>query len=175
MSTQPGRYQRSFAGMIGAMLVLLLVVAAFVAFRDVNREEPASPVRSVDYLEPARYARGQADFELLAPARIDDGWKATNVRFRNGRDPSWHLSFLTAEGRYVGLEQADQSARTMVEDFVDEEAEQGEDVVIDGKTWESWSDSGGDTALVREGDDITTLVVGTASPELLQRFVRTLR
>ena len=175
MSTQPGRYQRSVAGMVGAMLVLLVVVAGFVAFRDFNRAEPENPVEAVDYQGPAEYARGEADFELLAPAELEDGWKATNVRFRNGRDPSWHLSFLTDEGRYVGLEQADDSAGSMVEEFVDEEAERGDDVVIDGKTWESWSDAGGDSALVREGDEITTLVVGTASPALLREFVQSLR
>ena len=175
MSSQPGRYQRSVPGMVGAMLVLVLVVGAFVTLREVYRDEPANPVRAVDYTKPAEYARGEAEFDLMAPATVPKGWMATNVRFVNGRDQSWHLSFLTEEGRYVGLKQQDQSADGMVEEFVDEEAEQGEDVVIRGQTWQSWSDPGGDLALVREGRDVTTLVLGTASPDVLEEFVRSLR
>jgi hypothetical protein len=175
MSERPGRYQRSFSGMIGAMIVLVLVVAAFVVLRDLNRTEPENPVKPVDYTQPAEYAREQAEFELLTPDRLPEGWFATSARFRDGRDQSWHLSFLTGDGKYVGVEQLDVSAGQIVEDFVDEDAEQGEDVVIDGATWESWSDSGGDSALVREGDEITTLVVGTIPAAELERFVTTLR
>ena len=175
MSSQPGRYQRSVAGMVGAMLVLVLVVGAFVTARETYREEPASPVRALDYTKPAEYARGEAEFDLLAPATVPQGWIATNVRFVNGRDQSWHLSFLTEEGRYVGLKQADQSPDGMVEEFVDEDAEQGKDVTIRGQTWQSWSDSGGDSALVREDGEVTTLVLGSASPDVLEEFVRSLR
>ena len=85
----------------------------------------------------------------------------------------WHLGLLTDEGRYVGLEQAPDSPDTMVEQHVDEDAQPGDDVVIEGATWESWSD-GEDEALVREGRDVTTLVVGTTSREELEDFVRSL-
>ena len=73
MSERPGRYQRSFAGMIGAMVVLLGAVAAFVLFRDVVRDEPETPVRGVDYERPAEYAKEQAGFDLLAPAELPRG------------------------------------------------------------------------------------------------------
>ena len=175
MSEQAGRYQRSFTGMIGAMIVLLLVVVAFVVFRDINRDDPADPVKPVDYAAPAEYARTQATFPVLAPRRLPEGWMATSVGFVGGEEQSWHLGTLTEDRRYVGLEQADRPVSAMVEDYVDENATQGEDVTIDGETWESWTDEGDDLALVRDTDEVTTLVVGRVSQSTLEEFLATLR
>ena len=175
MSEQAGRYQRSFPGMIGAMVVLLLVVGAFVLFREVNRNEPADPAKAVDFERPVQYARTAADFAVLAPDKLPEGWIATSVMFDEGRRQAWHVGFLTDERRYVGLEQGQRSVATMIEDFVDEEATQGEDVVIDGVTWETWTDEGEDLALVRKADDVTTLIVGRVPLETLEELIRTLR
>lgn len=173
MSERPGRYQRSFPGMIGALLVLLLTVAAFVAFRDINRDEPANPVEPVEYADPAEYAQGEVDYELLAPEPLPEGWMATSVRFDIGR-AAWHLGMLTDEQRYVGLEQSERPVRPMVRAHVDEEAERGEDVTIDGERWQSWTDTDDDLALVRRGQDVTTLVVGRVSQETLEELIASL-
>ena len=175
MSERPGRYQRSFAGMLGAMLVLVLVVGAFVVFRETTREDPANPVEAVDFKRPAQFARDEADFELLAPDDLPEGWMATSVRFTQGEEQAWHLGVLTDERRYVGLEQSNRTVSDMVEDFVDEEAEQGEDVTVDGESWETWTDAGDDLALVRESSDVTTLVVGRVPQETLEELIATLR
>jgi hypothetical protein len=175
MSERPGRYQRSFSGMVGAMIVLVLVVALFVAFRAINRDQPEVEVDAVDYTRPAEFAREQARFPVLAPAELPEGWRATSVRFDNGRDQAWHVGFLTEADQYVGLEQADESARDLVGQFVDEDATEGDPVTVDGDEWESWSDEGGDIALVRETDEVTTLVVGTVDEKTLVEFVHTLR
>ncbi len=175
MSERPGRYQRSFSGMVGAMIVLVLVVALFVAFRAINRTEPENTVDAVDYTRPAEFAREQARFPLLAPAELPEGWRATSVRFDNGRDQAWHVGFLTGDDDYVGLEQADESAERLVQEHVDEDATEGDPVTVDGDRWQSWTDDGGDTALVRETDQITTLVVGTVEQDTLVEFVHTLR
>jgi hypothetical protein len=188
MSEQPGRYQRSFGGMLGGLLVLLLGIAAFVVLRDVNRVDAGAPVQPVDYVRPARFAQQQARFEVLTPRTLPPGWRATSVRF----DPtaevqSWHLGLLTAEQRYVGLEQAERSPAAMVADFVDDEADEGGEVDIEGETWATWTDPGrdpeadpstaprGDLALVREDGGVTTLVVGTVSQDLLIDVVASLR
>ncbi|HET6563662.1 MAG TPA: DUF4245 domain-containing protein [Marmoricola sp.] len=175
MSERPGRYQRSVSGMVGAMIVLVLVVGLFVAFRAINRNEPEHHVDAVDYSRPAEFAREQARFPILAPTELPEGWRATSVRFTNGRDQAWHVGFLTGADQYVGLEQADETAENLVEQHVDEEATEGDPVTIDGEEWQSWTDEGGDTALVKETDEVTTLVVGTAPQETLVEFVHTLR
>jgi hypothetical protein len=175
MSERPGRYQRSFSGMVGAMIVLVLVVGLFVAFRAINRDQPENTVDAVDYSRPAEFAREQARFPLLAPAELPEGWRATSVRFTNGRDQAWHVGFLTGADQYVGLEQADESAEDLVEEHVDANASEGAPVTVDGEEWRSWTDGGGDTALVRETGQVTTLVVGTVDRETLVEFVHTLR
>ena len=53
-------------------------------------------------------------------------------------------------------------------------AAQGDDVEIDGQTWQSWFDEQ-DQALVLEQDDVTTLVVGTVDQATVVDFVDSLR
>ncbi len=53
----------------------------------------------------------------------------------------------------------------MVETYVDEEATEGDPVEVEGEPWSSWSDSGGDLALVRRQGGVTTLVVGHDVPQ----------
>lgn len=165
VSEQAGRYQRSAAGMVGAMLVLVAVVMAFVVFRDANRVDPPSPVRAVDYTPDLRYARQQASFEVLAPASLPQGWRATTVAYVPGKRDSWHLGLLTDENRYVGLEQSKDSVRSMLDAHVDPAPARGEPVSIGGTTWSTWSDTGGDRALVRRTGGVTTLVVGHDLPQ----------
>jgi len=174
VSGQAARYQRSAAGMIGAMLILIAVIVGFVVIRDLNRSPPQSPVEAVDYQQSLAFAREQATFKVLAPETLPTGWEATTVEFT--ADPSrWHLGLLTDQDRYVGLEQAQASVRSMVTTYVAGDATPGADVSIDGQTWRAWSDPGGDAALVRTTDRVTTLVVGTADQEVLVGFVESLR
>jgi hypothetical protein len=175
VSEQPGRYQRSAAGMVGAMIVLLAVVVGFVVFRDLNRDDPPGPVREVDYAADAEFAREGAGFELLAPATLPEGWRATTARFLSGAGERWHLGVLTDEDRYVGLEQSAEPPAAMVEEHVDPEARRGDPVDIDGAQWSTWTDEGGDLALVREQPGTTTLVVGHEVPaEELEAFAASL-
>jgi len=174
MSERAGRYDRSFAGMVGAMVVLVAVIVGFVVFRDANREDAATSVEEVDYQEPASFARDQLDFPVLAPRELPDGWIATSVRYAGGDAPSWHLGMLTDDRRYVGIEQEKKPSPDMVEEFVDENASRGDDMSIGGTTWQTWSDDEDDVALVRQTDAVTTVVVGAVTEETLADFVEAL-
>jgi hypothetical protein len=174
VSEQPGRYQRSFSGLIGAMVVLLLVVGAFVVFRGLFRTDAEVTVRAVDYQRTQSFAQEQIDFPILAPETLPEGWRATSVRFVPD-PPRWHLGVLTDEDRYIGLEQSRSSEKKMVETYVDRDAVRGEPVKVAGDTWQMWTDEGGDTALTRVEDEVTVLVVGTPDLEVLVEYVETLR
>jgi hypothetical protein len=173
MSEQPGKYQRSTGGLVGAMLVLLAVVAAFVAFRALVREEAEVEVRSVDYQQAAGYARDQVDFPILVPDPMPAGWRATSVDFvpRPGR---WSLGMLTDGDRYVGLVQAERTVENLVEAYVDADAEPGPTVVIDGARWDSWTDEDGDTAVTRDGEGPVVLVVSPAGLDVITELVESL-
>ncbi len=174
MSSQAGRYQRSFSGLVGALVVLLAVIAGYVAFRAVNRNDVADPVVAIDWRPRATNAREQADFSVLTPEELPEGWIATSARWTGGRDAHWHLGLLTGRRQYVGLEQRDRSVEDMVGQYVDPDAAQGEDVRIGGRTWQSWFDDR-DQALVLEQDDVTTLVVGSVDRGTVEDFARSLR
>lgn len=174
MSGQSGRYQRSVAGMVGSMLILVLVIGGFIVLREANRTTPDAKVETVDYARTAEYAQEQVDFPIVQPQPLPDGWRATSVRFVP-EPSSWHVGFLTDEDRYVGLEQARRSEEKMVESYVDREAVEGDPVQVDGDTWRTWTDEGGDTALTRTEGDVTTLVVGRPGEDVLVDFAETLR
>jgi hypothetical protein len=150
--------------MVGAMIVLVVLVVAWVGFTSLTTKDPTSPVRVVDYAQVVPAAKRTADFDLVAPATLPDGWRATSVNFSDAPGARWHLGVLTARDRYVGLEQADRSVRSMVEQYVDKEASRGAPVDVAGRRWATYTDAGGDLALVRHDGTTTTLVVGHDVP-----------
>ena len=165
MSEQAGRYQRSAGGMVGAMVVLVVLLVGWVAIQSLVKDQPDSAVRTVDYAQVVTPARKAAKFDLVAPASLPKGWRATSVTFRDTLPQHWHLGVLTDDDRYVGLEQGQKSLASMVEEYVDKDARRGPAVDVDGKAWRTYTDSGGDLALVRRDGDATTLVVGHDVPK----------
>ncbi len=175
MSEQAGKYNRSFSGMVGAMVVLVLVVLVFVAFRAVNRDDATVEIEAVDYAGPADYAQDTADFAVLVPQELPEGWKATSVRFDQGRDQAWHLGVLTDDEKYIGLEQADRSVGDLVAAFVGEETEEAGEVDVDGTAWQVYRDTADDDlALVTEDSDVVTVVVGSVDEDTLTAYAASL-
>lgn len=177
---RPGRRPpATFGAMTGALVFLLLVVLGWVGFRALTSDKKATPVRTVDWSAWVRAGRAEQRLELFAPATLPSGWRATSVAYNGGNEPQWHLGMLTDQGAYVGIEESLASTGDLVKQYVDPEAVQGKDVTIDGQAWQSWSDSGGDHALVRSVDVggrpyESVLVGGSASAAVVQRFVGSL-
>jgi len=162
--------------MIGALVVLLAVVGVFVVSQAITRQNPPSPVQAVDYHQDVGFARAKARFDLVAPASLPAGWKATTVSFVDGPQQHWHLGCLTDTGRYVGLEQADRPVSSMVKAYVDPQPTRGKPVTIRRATWATYTDAGGDRALVRRAGRTTTLVVGHDVPQpVLTSYIESLR
>jgi hypothetical protein len=161
---QSARYQRSPRGLLAALLVLVLLLLAyfFVQRLTVNHNVDAAP--TVDYAADVPAARKAAKFPLVAPPRLPTGWRATSVRFSPPPGAHWHLGVLTNHQRYVGLEQSDDTVGSMVEQYVDANAARGAAVDVAGRPWTSFTDSGGDLALVSRAGNTTTLVVGHDVP-----------
>lgn len=174
MSEQPGRYQRSTGGLIGAMIVAVVLVVGFVVLRDLGRTEVETEVKTVDYHKVLEFSGDQVDFAPLAPEALPEGWMATSARLTPA-PARWHLGVLTDEGRYVGLEQSRSSEQNMVQRYVDREAVAGDPVSIEGQRWRTWTDEGGDTALSRVENGVTVVVVGTPGTDVLVHYVKTLR
>ena len=175
MSEQAGRYQRSAGGMVGAMVVLVALVVGWVGIRALTSRSPESD-RTVDYAQVVPAVRKAARLSILAPPSLPKGWEATSTRFVDGPQEHWHLGVVTDEGRYVGLEQSGDTVRSMVREFVDASASPGQPVEVAGRTWSTYTDTGGDLALVGRAGGTTTLVVGHEVPRAtLASYVGTLR
>jgi Protein of unknown function (DUF4245) len=176
-----GRYQRSTGGLLGAMIVTVLAVAAFAGLQALKTDHPKSAVREVDYQAMVRAGRAESKLLVLAPVTLPSGWKATSATYLTGSSPTWHLGLLTDTGSYVGVEEALGGVDDLVEEYVDPEAVQGKDVEIDGTTYQTWTDAGGDYALAREvGVEGGTayqsvVIVGSASPSTIRDFAATLQ
>jgi hypothetical protein len=176
VSEQAGRYQRSFGGMLAALLVLVLVVVGYVVIRAIVLPDHDTSEPTVHYAEVVPQAKKAAGFDLVAPSRLPRGWSATSVRFDPGPPQHWHLGVLTPEQRYVGLEQEDRPVATMVDQYVDQAASRQRATEVAGRPWSTYTDAGGDLAFVRRGDKVTTLVVGhDVSRSQLEAYVASLR
>jgi hypothetical protein len=177
VSEQPGRYQRSASGMVGAMLVTLLAILAFVALRACNRTDLEVKPDHVDYLAQVGYAQGSGAADLVYPASLPSGWYATSVDFAPGARPTLGLSMLTAANEYAGLRQSPLPAAQLLTTYVDEHPTADAPVTLDSgivRHWDTWTDSGGDTALVARWHGETLMVFGSAAQADLETLAGSL-
>ncbi len=173
MSEQPSRYTRSFGGMTGALIVTVLFVLAFVAWRGLFRTDVDNTPVAVDWLESVELAQ-QADFAVVHPRELPAGWTATSVDLFAGDDPRWGLGVLTDDGDFIGVRQQDTSVDALVELYVDEKAEAGDDASVPSEvtdTWQTWSDDGGDHGYSTELDEDAVLVYGSAPVQDIETYV----
>ena len=161
------------ADMLRSVLLLLVPVTAFVGYQTWVREEP-DPAPPVDYVTAAEAAREAAPFEVLAPAELPEGWRATSVRYQSGAQAHWHLGVLTAEDEYVGLEQILGDVDDAVQTFAPGTSPVGS-ATIDGRRWEVRTDpERGETTLVRQDGEVSTVVTGTVSEPVLVDYIGSL-
>ncbi len=143
-------------------------------------DESVQPVRTADWTAWVKAGRADDALQLYAPDALPDGWRATSATYQGGNQPRWRLGLLTDSGKFVGLEETYESAGDVVERVVDENASQGPDVTINGTTWQSWTDSGGDYAVsiditVPGGRSESVLVAGSAPDDQIRAFAESLR
>lgn len=174
VSEQPSRYTRSFSGMAGALIVTVLVVVAYVAWRGLFRGDAEVETEPVDWQASVGLAE-QAGFAVVHPQELPAGWTATSVDLAAGDDPRWGLGVLTDDGRFIGIRQEETSSvDDLVELYVDEKAEQGEDADVVSAvtdTWQTWSDDGGDHGFSAEVDDESLLVYGSAPVSDIETYL----
>ncbi|WP_183408232.1 DUF4245 family protein [Nocardioides pocheonensis] len=177
---RPGpRPPRTFGAMSGALIFLLLLVLAWVGFRALTSDKKATPVPTVDWSAWVNAGRTEQRLATFAPEKLPAGWRATSVHYAGGNEPQWHLGLLTDRGKYVGIEESLSSTKDLVTQYVDEAAVRGKDVEVGGQTWQSWSDAGGDHALVRSVEAAgrpyeSVLVGGSADAATVARFTGSL-
>jgi hypothetical protein len=176
---KPSRYDRSFGGLIAAMIATVVIVGGFVGVRALLREQPNIEPDKVDYLKNVQQLNDAGVDSVIYPPTLPPGWKATSVTYERGNPPTWGIGMLTDDKEFVGLVQQAADPDVLLEEYVDESPHDDGPATVPstvGDTWETWSDDGGDHAYVLE--DATTgqtvMVYGSASPEVLEAFMQTL-
>ena len=172
----PGRYQRSPSGLVAALLVVVLAIGGILLYRNLFSSDYEDRPPDYDYLATVSEVQS-AGFPAVYPPALPEGWVARNVAFEPGDRPSLALSLLTDDERFVGVRQADESADDLVSDYVDENADEGEPYRAEAsvaRTWDTWTDEGGDTAYAARVGDTTVLVFGSVSADVLAGVVESL-
>ncbi|WP_158604349.1 DUF4245 domain-containing protein [Nocardioides mangrovicus] len=166
---KPGRYERSSNGLVGAMVILVLVILAFVGFRALFRGNQDDPVPTVAYRGAVTQAR-QDGALAPAPEPMPSGWRATSVRYQAGKRATWHLGLLTGGGGYVGIEEAHARATKLVDAYLGSGSTQGRARQLAGRTWQTWRD-GSAYALTWTGGGRTVFVGGKAGEKAVVELV----
>lgn len=176
MSGRAGRYERSMAGMVGAMGVTLVLILAFVVFRAVNREDLDYEPPAVEHLPVVQGIQASTPLRPAYPPTLPEGWVATLAAWEH-ETLTWKLNLLTDEGRFLGVRQSRrQLGDDLVEQYVDEDAQEGDTIELEGALageWVEWSD-GSDYALLRETKDEALLLVGTGSEDQVRGLAESL-
>ncbi|WP_165570456.1 DUF4245 domain-containing protein [Aeromicrobium sp. IC_218] len=154
---------------LGLVLVVIYGIGQLIYGRD-----PESPAPKVDYATAAQTSQRAADFGVLVPAELPDGWQSNSARFEPGERGGWHLGVLTADDEYIGLEQFKRSEAQLVREFADG-AEDAGTVDIDGRTWRVLKGAENPVVLVTTIDDTAVLVTATAPRAQVEDYVATLR
>lgn len=155
---------RSMAVLLGAVVVIVVVFNAL-------RPDAELPDR-VDYTGVVELVKDEYPYEVVAPASVPEGWRATSVDHQeDAAGHRWRVGFLTDDEGFVGLEQADGEIQSYLVDRMRDFELDGTST-IDGVTWERWEQttSPHDRALVVERDGVVTIVRGTESYETLDDF-----
>lgn len=176
MSERAGRYQRSMSGMVGALAVTLAVITSFVVWRAINRDDLEVRPERVDYLATVRFLEESGE-PVIYPPSLPAGWTPTSANYVAGREFSWGMGALTADGEFAGLREEDTSVEQLVSDHIDEDATEGEPVELVSPlatSWRSFTDAGGDYGLVTEIGAVTLLVFGSADPDEIRRLAASL-
>ncbi len=176
MSSGRGSIAASTGDILRTVGILAGVLALLALAFTVTRPDARLP-ETVDYQPVLEQVRAEYPYEPAAPATLPEGWRPTNVYHdADGAGHRWRLSFLIGEQGFVRLEQSDGEIESYLADRLEDFTADGTSVV-DGESWDRMIQSGGphDRALVRTEDGVVTIVRGTESYEVLERFAASLR
>ena len=165
---------RTIKNLVWALLACFIVVAFLMIVTWRPKEEK---VRAVEYTAQLQDARKLAPW-VRGPEPMPSGWTATSVEFRAPQQSpvTWHLGVVTAEKKYVGLEQSNVTASAYQFDKLGKTADDGTSTVA-GVTWQRKKllDRDNEQALVLIGSGVTTIVTGNAGYQALETFAAALR
>ena len=149
------------------LVVICLVLVGWAALR----QNPEDPVREVDPTSSVRTSAERADYQLLVPTGLPDGYRPTSARTdaggaADGEPVTLEIGWLTPEQEFAGFVISDDAGADPLRRVLDDSEEQGTES-IGGRSWTRQTTADGETALVLETGDATVLVFGSAPDDEL--------
>ncbi|MGY1637945.1 DUF4245 domain-containing protein [Geodermatophilus sp. SYSU D00742] len=152
---------------LAPLVVICLVLVGWATFR----QGEVDPVREVDPSGTVQLAAARADYALVVPSGLPDGYRVTSARTdAGGADPgdpvTLEVGYLTPSHEYAGFVVSDDARADAVTGVLDDADEEGT-VELDGQRWTRSTTARGETALWREDAGVTVLVTGSATADEL--------
>lgn len=172
-SGRPGRYERSFGGLVAALVVTVAVVGGLLWFLGLFRADVEIDPQEIDHLAIAGEAQ-DAGLEPVYPESLPEDWTATAYDVMGGEKPTFEIRMLTEDDEFVGIHQESAPASELLREYVDEETSPLDIYSTRGsvaRAWQGYEDAGGDAAYAAEVGRQTVLVYGSVSPEELQELI----
>ncbi len=173
------RGSETIGDMARSMAVVLIPVAFIAGLVGLLRPS-SETVRDVDWQPALESARTAADYALVGPQTVPDGWTATRVSYETGAssgDGVWRMNFVTADDAYVGLVQRAGDQELVVRQELADVEPDGTSTVR-GETWIRYLEQDAadpDRALVAQRDDSVILLLGSGGYSELEEFASWLR
>lgn len=152
--------RKTVGDMIRSMAVVLVVVFAIVllAWRPTQER-----VTVIDPGPAIALAVADADFAIVAPAGLAEGWRPTSARWEptptSAGVPVLHVGFVTPTDEYGQVSQG----RAVSEQYLDEQTSGGAPTgtrEVAGRTWQVWEASDRRSLVLVDGE-VATIVSGT--------------
>ena len=168
----------SYANLLRSLLPLVLICLALAGW-NAFQHDPGDPVREVDPSTTVQLAASRADYPVVAPADLPDGYRPTSARTDAGTaqegDPvTLEIGYVTPSTEFAGFVVSDDSRARPVRQVLDGAREDGT-VRLDGETWTRSTTSRGETALSRVEDGVTVVVTGSATEGELETVAAAVR
>lgn len=154
------------------IIVLVLVVMALVA---AGRRQEHIP--SVDYRADVTAVRADAAFPVPVPEGLPEGWVPTSSDVESpgdGAPVTWTLGFATPKDRHAELSVSDAEPAEFIAERTRKGTPDGESRVR-GAAWKRYDVGKGRHALVRRGDEATTVVSGSTDYAELAVLAKSLK
>ena len=173
------RYPRTFHGLIVSMVVLVIAVVGFWAVNSGFHQSPDARPTAVDYRKTVHEVQeAGAPLHVIYPSSLPKGWTVTSADYTPpnglGTEPAWSLGAVTDHDTFVGLRLEAAPLSSLIATYVDQDAEQGRPSTIPtrfGDTWDTFTDSGGDTGLGITVGKTELLVYGSADKADMVTFM----
>lgn len=168
--------------MVLSLLVILIPVLLISYLLSRAPDEPQ--VETVDWKPVAGQAARQAPYEVLAPAELPAGWRATRANWTTEGEAlptgeesvrnQWRLGVLTDDEIYLELVQGDNRPQELIEETTRDAVAAGS-TRIDGEPWKRMVTSDDRTrSLVRSTKAVTTVVAGDTGYRQLEQYAASL-